>query len=79
MAGVGYAGYHASAGDETISTSSLGVTLGVGYEVPLAGRYALTPFASYTGTLLANLKSDRTIITGAQVSLLQVGVGITRR
>ena len=79
MAGLGYAGYNASAGDETISTSSLGVTLGAGYEVPLAGRYALTPFASYTGTLLANLKSDRTIITGARVSLLQVGVGITRR
>jgi hypothetical protein len=45
----------------------------------LAGRYAFTPFAGYTGTFLANLKRDRTIITGAQVSLFQVGVGITRR
>jgi hypothetical protein len=79
MVGAGYANYKASAGDEVISSSSIGFTLGVGYEVPVAGRYALAPFASYTGSFLANLKSDRTIITGAQLSLFQVGVGITRR
>jgi hypothetical protein len=79
MAGAGYANYKASSGDETISASSIGLTFGAGYEVPLVGRYALAPFASYTGSFLANLKSDRTIITGAQLSLFQLGVGITWR
>jgi len=79
MAGIGYANYNASAENETISASSIGLTMGAGYELALAGRYAFTPFAGYTGTFLANLKRDRTIITGAQVSLFQVGVGITRR
>jgi len=79
MAGVGYANYRGSSDDETIGASAVGITLGAGYELPLAGRYALAPFASYTGSLLANLTRDRTIITGAQLSLFQVGVGITRR
>jgi hypothetical protein len=79
MVGAGYTHYKASAGDESISAASLGITIGTGFDVGLVGRYALTPFATYTGSVLASLKADRTIITGAQLSLFQVGVGLTRR
>lgn len=79
MTGVGLANYKASDANETISASSVGLTVGAGYELPLFGSYALTPFASYTGTFLANLKYDRTIIADAQLSLFQVGIGVTRR
>jgi hypothetical protein len=78
-AGIGYTRYSASAEDETIGTSAFGLTFGTGYDLPLPGRYALTPFASYTTTLFAELTSDRAIITDAQVSLFQLGVGVTRR
>lgn len=79
MAGVGYANFRGSAESETIGASSIGLTVGVGYELPLVGRLALAPFASYTGSVLASLRRDHTIITGAQLSLFQVGVGITHR
>jgi hypothetical protein len=78
-AGVGYTGYRATAGDETIAASALGLAFGTGFELPLAGRYAVTPFARYTATFLANLTSGNDIITDAQLSLFQVGVGLTRR
>jgi hypothetical protein len=79
MAGLGYASYKASDDNEVISSSGLGVTLGLGLELPLVGRYRLTPFGSYTGSFLANLKHDRTDITSARLSLFQLGLGLTRR
>lgn len=79
MAGVGLANYKAAGGGESISTSSVGLAVGLGYELPLTGDYAFTPFVSYTGTFLANLKYDRTIIADAQLSLFQAGIGVTWR
>jgi hypothetical protein len=79
MAGAGLANYKASNANEEISTSSVGLTVGMGLELPLVGRWRLNPFASYTGTVLANLKVGRTIIADAQLSLFQLGVGVTRR
>jgi hypothetical protein len=34
---------------------------------------------TYTGSFLANLKHERTDIADAQLSLIQVGIGFTRR
>jgi opacity protein-like surface antigen len=79
MAGAGLANYTASNANEEISTSSVGLTVGMGLELPLVGRWRLNPFASYTGTVLANLKVNRTIIADAQLSLFQLGLGLTRR
>lgn len=79
MGGAGYAAYRASDDTEVISSSGIGATFGAGLELPLAGRFKLTPFATYTGSFLAHLKYDRTDIARAQLSLFQLGLGITRR
>jgi hypothetical protein len=79
MGGAGLASYRASNDNEVVSSSSVGATFGGGLQLPMIRRFSFTPFAIYTTSFLANLKLDRTVVTGASVSLLQVGIGITRR
>jgi hypothetical protein len=79
LGGLGMVGFRASAEDESMSSTSMGLTVGLGYEFRVAGSYAITSFATYTGSFLANLKHDRTDIADAQLSLFQVGIGFTRR
>ncbi len=79
LGGLGYNTYRAANDDESISSTGVGIVLGAGLDVPLTGRYRLTPFATYTASFLANLKHDRTDITNAQLTLLQLGFGLTRR
>jgi hypothetical protein len=76
---LGLMGYRASDGSESLSSSSLGLTAGAGYEMPLSPGFAIAPFFTYTGSILANLKHDRTDITGAQFSLFQLGFALMRR
>jgi hypothetical protein len=78
-AGLSYVFYRASAEGETIGASGLGFAVGTGYDLPLRGRYALTPFATYSISLPTNLTRDQAIIVDAQLSLFQVGLGVTRR
>jgi hypothetical protein len=79
MGGVGYSTYRAANDDESITTSGLAFAAGGGMDAPLTGRWRFTPFITYTASVLANLKHDRTDVTSAQVSLLQLGLGLTRR
>ena len=79
IGGIGYTTYRAGNDDETISSSGLGFTAGAGLDLSVAGRLFLTPFATFTASFLANLKHERTDITRAQLSLLQLGIGFTRR
>jgi hypothetical protein len=79
LGGVGLVGFRAADENENMSSSSMGLTVGLGYEMRVTSGYAISSFVSYTGSFLANLKYDRTDIADAQVSLLQVGIGFTRR
>jgi hypothetical protein len=79
LGGLGLVGFRASDENESMSSSSMGVTVGLGYEIRLASDYAITSFFTYTGSFLANLKYDRTDIANAQLSLFQVGIGFVRR
>jgi opacity protein-like surface antigen len=79
LGGVGLVAYRATDGNETMSTSSMGLTVGLGYELRVSSSYAITPFVTYTGSFLANLRYERTDIANARFSLFQVGVGFTRR
>ena len=79
MGGAGLASYRASDGNEVISSASVGMTFGGGIQLPLVARFSLTPYATYTGSFLAHLKLDRTVLTDARLSLFQVGIGLTRR
>jgi hypothetical protein len=79
FAGAGYASYRAADANEVMTSSGVGITFGAGYDLRLAGRYALTPFASYTASFLANLMYDRTRIADSHATLFQFGFGLTRR
>jgi hypothetical protein len=79
LGGAGWVGYRAANQDETMSTSSPGLTVGLGYELQVAPSYAITSFVTYTGSFLANLKYERTDIADARFSLFQMGIGFTRR
>jgi hypothetical protein len=79
LGGIGLVGFRASDQNENMSSSSMGLTVGLGYEMRVTSGYAISSFATYTGSFLANLKHERTDITDAQVSLFQVGIGFTRR
>lgn len=79
VGGIGLVGFKASDENESMSSSSMGLTVGLGYDLRLAPGYAVTTFVTYTGSFLANLKHERTDIADAQLSLIQVGIGFTRR
>lgn len=79
FAGLGLASYRATDDNERMSSSGVGVTFGAGFDMPLAGNYALTPFASYTTSIRANLMYDRVHIADSHANLFQAGLGLTRR
>lgn len=79
MGGAGLASYRAADDNEVISSASVGATFGGGVQLPLVGRFSLTPFATYTSSFLAHLKLNRTVLTDARLSLFQVGIALTRR
>jgi hypothetical protein len=79
LGGVGLVGYRAADENETMRSSSMGLTVGMGYELRVASSYAITPFVTYTGSFLANLQYERTDIADARFSLFQIGLGFTRR
>jgi hypothetical protein len=79
VGGIGLVGFKSSDQNESMSSSSMGMTVGLGYDLRLASRYAVTTFVTYTGSFLANLKHERTDVADAQLSLIQFGIGFTRR
>jgi hypothetical protein len=75
--GVGYLGYGASDG---LSNGSLGLQLGAGYEVRLAGRWYLSNHANLLASSFGSLRVGEDRLVGdVSVTMLQLGIGITRR
>jgi hypothetical protein len=61
-----------------VSSTSFGLVMGGGYEVPLSSGTALTPFLDLVATSFGTLSSDGRPITGrAGVTLIHLGVGLT--
>ena len=72
-----YARYGATATDEEpVTASSLGLTFGAGWDVPLSRRFTMTPIVTMTVTMLGELERDGTDIASAGFSLIQLGVGL---
>lgn len=77
--GVGFASFETADSTEALTSSSLGVTVGVGYELPVAQRWALTGYLGLSGSLFADLVLDRTNIASVRHTLLHIGIGVVRR
>jgi hypothetical protein len=72
-----YARYRATATDEeAVTASSLGLTFGAGWDVPLSRRFTMTPIVTMTVTMLGELERDGSDIASAGFSLIQLGVGL---
>lgn len=79
--GVSAVSYRIEDTQETLSSSAIGLLAGVGYDVPINGRFYLTPSATLTRSLIGGtLKfNGGEMPDRARVSLLQIGIGITRK
>lgn len=72
-----YGRYRATAADEEAVTSgSLAMTFGAGWDVFLGRRIAMTPIVTMTVTMLGELERDGTDIASAGFTLIQLGVGL---
>ena len=74
--GLGYVGYRAG---ESIAMNAVGLQLGAGYDVRLAGL-AITNYLNLIGSSFGSLKNGTaTIAEDVSITLLQFGVGLTLR
>jgi hypothetical protein len=75
-AGIGWMGY----GAEDVSSKGIGVQLGAGYEFAVPGGLTMSNFVNLAATSFAQLRSeDETLADEASVTLVQIGVAVTRR
>ncbi len=79
MAGVGVASFRVADSTEALTSTSIGVTIGGGYELSVADHWAITAYAGFSGSLFANLTLDRTNIANVRHTLLQIGIGVMRK
>ena len=78
--GLGYMMYRSRDDeDNEISTSSLGVQLGAGYEFRVGSTLLITNFANLLASSFGTLRADEAVVDDVNVTLLQIGVGVTRR
>jgi hypothetical protein len=79
--GVAAMSYRIEDAQEVLSSTSLGLQAGLGYDVPVASRYYLTPSLLLShGILGGRLKFNGAELPNrAHLTLLQLGVGVTRR
>ena len=79
--GVGYLTYRANNDeDERISTGSLGVQLGAGYEFRIGSSLHITNYMNLLASSFGKLRAeDDPVVGDVSVTLLQIGVGLTRR
>ncbi len=62
-----------------ITSQSLGLRVGLGYDVPLSEQFAVTPFFNFVGSMGADLTAEGESLTGTRLTLLQLGASITYR
>lgn len=76
--GFGYLALRAEDGENTLSTTSFGPQVGVGYDLPIGPRVSVTPYASWMITPFGDLTfNDTKIRGGVRSTLLQLGIGVT--
>lgn len=76
--GFGYMALHAEDGENTLSSTSFGPQVGVGYDLPIGPRVFVTPYASWMITPFGDLTfNDTKIRGGVRSTLLQLGIGVT--
>jgi Outer membrane protein beta-barrel domain len=75
--GVGYINYHA---EPDVSTGNIGLQLGAGYEFRLGRTYRVNNFVNLLASSFGSLRTDDAeVVDDVSVTLLQFGVGLTRR
>ncbi|MDH3290494.1 MAG: hypothetical protein OEO20_08145 [Gemmatimonadota bacterium] len=62
-----------------ITAASLGIRAGVGYDVSIADKLAVTPYFNFIASVAADLEAAGESLTGARLTLIQFGVGLTYR
>lgn len=76
-AGINFLSYHAP---EDLSTGSVGVQLGGGYEFHIGDRLLITNYMNLLASSFGSLHTaDVRVVDDVSVSMLQIGIGITRR
>jgi hypothetical protein len=75
--GLGYIGYHA---DPDASTRNLGLQLGAGYEFRLGSSLRINNYLNLIASSFGSLRNDESqVVDDVSITLLQIGVGLTRR
>jgi hypothetical protein len=79
--GIGYLTYRAdNEEDDQITMGSLGVQLGAGYEFRIGTSLHITNYMNLLASSFGKLRSgDTEVVDDVSVTLLQIGVGLTRR
>lgn len=76
--GVGVTRYSLDEGE--LRTTLPGLLLGAGYDIPLSSGYAVTPSVGLLASSFGSLRSgDGTVADDVSVSVLQLGLSLTRR
>jgi outer membrane protein with beta-barrel domain len=80
-AGVGYMQFQSSENEGNgDSTGSVGVQLGAGYEFRIAPGLHLTNYVNLLASAFGSLRGDNAqVVDDVGVTLLQIGIGLTRR
>lgn len=79
--GVGLLSYRNDDGNDVLSSNAIGLQLGAGYAIPIRPRIALAPYVTlHWATLGSEVKfNGASILDHANLSLIQLGVGVLRR
>lgn len=79
--GVGLLSYRIDDGNDILTSNALGFQLGAGWAFPLRGRFSITPYASaFVASLGSEVKfNGAQILDHSNLSLVQLGIGVTRR
>jgi hypothetical protein len=64
--------------DDTARVTSLGVQLGVGYDLPVSPGYSVTPFLNLVASSYGSLEQGNEVLADqVNVTLIQFGVGLS--
>jgi hypothetical protein len=80
--GLGYMKYRINGDedDEAAQVGSIGVQLGAGYEFRIGNRLHITNYVNLLASSFGALRADDALVLDdVSVSMLQIGIGITRR
>jgi hypothetical protein len=76
--GAGFAQYSAKDDNDKVSSNSIALQVGAGWEVLVTRSMSIVPFLNFLGTTGGDVRINRTISgLSANTSLIQAGVGIT--